>query len=90
MTYSFEKLKEIFFLYGEEPRSVYIAKKIIEARNKGMVFCTTNDLNTIIETISKHPTTKKRIFQALRIEVNQELEILKKSLYDMIPHLSKG
>jgi 16S rRNA (cytosine1402-N4)-methyltransferase len=72
------KLQEIFFQLGQEPKSKQIARSIISARSKHK-FKTTGQLVDVIEEIiphrgarSIHPATK--IFQALRIYVNHELE----------------
>ncbi len=92
LNYSQEKdLYEILKNYGEEPHSRKIAAKIIEAR-KRKKFATTHDLVEFLETeINTHIKTKMRVFQALRIAVNNELENLQKSLEDAIDMLdSKG
>jgi 16S rRNA (cytosine1402-N4)-methyltransferase len=78
-TYSKEELETILKQYGEEPRARQIAALIVEHRP----FETTNQLATIVAKAwpghSKvHPAT--RTFQALRIAVNDELELLRKSL----------
>jgi 16S rRNA (cytosine1402-N4)-methyltransferase len=73
-----EKLEQIFFQLGEEPKSRHIARAIIAARSQHK-FKTTGQLVDVIEDVlgSKgkraiHPATK--IFQALRIYVNHELD----------------
>jgi len=85
LNYSEEKnLYEIFKDYGEEPHSRKIAARIITSRKKKK-FKTTLDLTKFLEEhINKHIKTKMRVFQALRIEVNKELENLKKSLWEAI------
>jgi len=87
-TYSMQELMEIFFQYGEESRSKVIASKIIEAR-KTREIVRTMDLVQIIEEAvganyfyKTHP--ERKIFQAIRIEVNQELRVLEKVLPDAI------
>lgn len=78
-------LSDIFYYYGEEKNSKQIAKKIIEFRKK-KVISTTSELVELIKKVNiykkKHPAT--RVFQALRIYVNDELNeldiTLKKSL----------
>ena len=78
-------LSDIFYYYGEEKNSKQIAKKIIEFRKK-KVISTTAELVELIKKVNtykkKHPAT--RVFQALRIYVNDELNeldiTLKKSL----------
>lgn len=84
--YSQEELTKIFFEYGEEKFSRKIAKAIIDYRLSNIEsreIKTTFQLKEIIEKAI--PTWKKRetvsrIFQALRIEVNDELNVLKKAL----------
>ncbi len=87
-TYSFKDLKKIFKDYGESKFSTSIANAIIKYRSKKEI-STTLELVDIIksavpykEKIKKHPA--KQIFQALRIEVNNELFVLKKSLNDAL------
>jgi 16S rRNA (cytosine1402-N4)-methyltransferase len=77
--YPSEKLVEIFFKYGEEKNSKKIVRNIIEAR-KEMTIKTTKDLREIIEKIVPSRfllKTLSRVFQALRIYVNNELDELK-------------
>lgn len=83
-SYKKEDLIRIFKEYGEEPASKKIAEKIFEERKKWNKFSTTIELASLIWQISNYPVTKARIFQALRIEVNKELEVLEKSLKDGI------
>lgn len=85
-TYSEEAISTILYTYGEEPRSRFIAKRIVEMRNI-QPFNTTFDLRKIIEEItpsSQHFKTLSRVFQAIRIEVNQEIDVLTKTLNDII------
>lgn len=89
--YSYNDLVRIFYMYGEDPFSKQIAKKIVENRP----IETTLELVEVIKKAlpqkvlnSKgHPA--KRIFQALRIEVNDELKVFEKSLKDAINLLNK-
>ncbi len=93
-TYSIEELANIFFIYGEEKMSRVIAKKIVSERlNKEIK--TTKELVKIIESAvgakyfnKSHP--ERQIFQAIRIEVNGELDVLKKVLPDAISLLNKN
>tara|TARA_A100001234_G_scaffold220815_1_gene234704 strand:- start:2936 stop:3832 length:897 start_codon:yes stop_codon:yes gene_type:complete len=76
--YSKEKLSEIFRRYGEFSNSNLIADKIIEFR-KSNVIVNTNDLIQSLKVLT--PSSKKnkflaRVFQAIRIEVNDELSCL--------------
>lgn len=91
--YSQEQLAKIFKDYGEERHSSLIAHKIKEALDDGVIFETTLDLSNFISKIIKghqkiHPAT--RVFQALRIEVNQELEELKQVIEDSLELLNIG
>lgn len=76
-SYKEEDLVRIFSEYGEERFSKRIAKKIVEVRKKAPIKTTTELANLIINATPKvkthlHPAT--RVFQAIRIEVNQELK----------------
>ncbi len=82
--YSYEKLVDIFFKYGEEKYSRNIAKKIVELRKEKKIE-TTLELAEIIASAvpakykrDHHPSRK--VFQAIRIEVNDELNVFAKSL----------
>lgn len=92
--YSYEKLRDIFYKYGEEKFSNSIAKKIVEEREKKKIE-TTLELVEIIKSAvpdkykrEHHPARK--IFQAIRIEVNDELDVLKKSLTDALDLIKVG
>ncbi|MCF7859048.1 MAG: 16S rRNA (cytosine(1402)-N(4))-methyltransferase RsmH [Candidatus Cloacimonetes bacterium] len=81
-TYPFEELTRIFREYGEEKEAVRIANNIIKERNKKEIK-TTQQLSTIIENcILSHKSikAKARIFQAIRIYVNKEIETLTTAL----------
>lgn len=84
-SYTASKLREIFLKYWEEPWSNKIANLIVEKR-KEKKFKTTKEL---AEIIPWPPRVKARIFQAIRIEVNKELEMLKESLEQAIKLLEK-
>jgi len=85
-------LKRIFYRYGEEPFSGPIARKVIEARKHAPITTTRALAEIITRGIreDKKNATLSRIFQALRIEVNRELENLKVSLEAAISLLQKG
>ncbi|NCN22205.1 16S rRNA (cytosine(1402)-N(4))-methyltransferase RsmH [Candidatus Falkowbacteria bacterium] len=92
--YSLLELTKIFREYGEEKQAYRIAKKIVETRKKKKIK-TTSDLCTLIEEIipirawSKiHPATK--VFQALRMETNKELEVLAEALEQAEKRLKIG
>ena len=81
-TYSEEQLSKIIFEYGEERHARKIAKLILEERKSSPIE-QTSDLITLIkraypERASKHPA--KKTFQAIRIEVNRELEVLENAI----------
>ena len=93
-TYSYDALKKIFKEYGESKFSSSIARNIVKYRETKKIE-TTLELVEIIkssvpykERVKKHPA--KQIFQALRIEVNRELEVLKKSLDDSLSMIGVG
>lgn len=88
-SYKQEDLRRIFLDYGEEKRANLIAKKIVEKRKKKK-FETTKDLANTIDEVTKDKKTKIKIFQAIRIETNNELENIKKSLTDAINILEKN
>ena len=90
-TYSYEKLVDIFYKYGEEKYASSIAKGIINSRP----ITTTLELVEVIKNNvpekykrDKHPARK--VFQAIRIEVNDELNVFEKSLKNSLELLSVG
>lgn len=91
--YSEEELTRIFFTYGEEKNSKKIAKSIVEQRTLEPIE-TTKRLVEIIQSCfppfckGGHPA--KKTFQALRIEVNNELSGLSHALTDIIDKLNVG
>ncbi len=94
-TYSIQELTRIFREYGEDKYSYQIARKIIEKRQQKPVE-TTLDLVEIIKAckpqkeLAKKGHPAKQIFQALRIEVNDELGALKEALKDGLDVLNVG
>jgi 16S rRNA (cytosine1402-N4)-methyltransferase len=90
--YSDEELKRIFKRYGEEPFAGPIARKITAARIAKPVETTTELAEIVTKGVreDKKASTLSRIFQALRIEVNQELESLTSSLEQAIRLLRQG
>ena len=87
-----EKLSNIIYKYGEEKNSRKIARQIVQSR-KSKKFTTTNELkNVITELTSPRYQTKtlSRVFQALRIHVNNELEFLKQFLKNSIDVIKEG
>lgn len=87
--YRREQLTEIFQKYGEEPMTHKIVKAICDER-RNQKFETTHQLNELILANSGVPKSNTRIFQALRIEVNRELETLENSLHSAIQLLVSG
>lgn len=93
-TYSKENLEKILFEYGEEPFTKQIVKNIILAREKKRIDTTFELVDIIKQSVpakvlkNGHPA--KRVFQAIRIEVNGELKNLENALFDMIDSLNKG
>lgn len=94
-TYSESELTKIFFEYGEEKFSRKIAQRIVEKRELSPIR-TTLELSSIIEntipkkTVQKGSHPSKRVFQAVRIEVNGELRDLKQSVESFFEALRKG
>lgn len=93
--YSLDELTRIFFEYGEEKWSRRIADFIIREREKKPIETTFELVDIIKAAIPKkarldggHPA--KRIFQAVRIEVNGELRILEAAIKDFIDVLAPG
>ena len=92
--YSKEDLARIFYQYGEDKFSNNIAKKIVEYREKKPIE-TTLELVEIIKTavpmkfrIDKHPA--RQIFQAIRIEVNHELDVIAPAIEQALSLLKVG
>ncbi|MFJ5670741.1 16S rRNA (cytosine(1402)-N(4))-methyltransferase RsmH [Bacillus safensis] len=89
----FEDLVRIFYKYGEEKFSKQIARKIEEARKKAPIETTGELVNIIKEGIPAparrtggHPA--KRVFQAIRIAVNDELKVFEEALEQAIELLN--
>lgn len=80
--FSEQEIADILYKYGEEPKSRRIARKITEARKEKKIETTTELADIVIRAIGKsmkrHPA--KRTFQAVRMYVNQELEVLEEAL----------
>lgn len=93
--YSEEKLIEIFFEYGEEKYSKSIARQIVKERQEKEISTTLELVEVIKKAVPKkalidkgHPA--KRVFQAIRIEVNGELVKLKETIIEAGKLLNKG
>jgi len=81
--YSAKDLENIFYSYGEEPKTRFIVDAIIKAR-KIQPLTTTQELVKLIEESSFDPKSKLRVFQALRMEVNNELGVIEDALSDIV------
>jgi 16S rRNA (cytosine1402-N4)-methyltransferase len=86
------ELRRIFFEYGEERRGARVARRIVEAR-RACPIETTGQLASVVEsaipkTGPKHPATK--VFQAIRIAVNDELGALERGLLGAVASLAPG
>ena len=95
-TYSELDLKRIIRDYGEEKFAVQIARKIVNAREKASIETTFELANIVKSAIpvaaakkeAQHPA--KRTFQALRIEVNKELDVIRPAIDAEISKMNKG
>ncbi|MCK9537223.1 MAG: 16S rRNA (cytosine(1402)-N(4))-methyltransferase RsmH [Bacilli bacterium] len=93
--YSYEELRNIFYQYGEEKFAPPIARRIVTEREKQPITMTTDLAEIVLKSVppyirrlDSHPA--KKVFQALRIAVNDELNNLEVSLNDAISMLRKG
>ena len=92
--YSKNDLIKIFFEYGEEKYSKIIASNIVKYREKKKIQTTLELVQIISDSLpmkakrDKHPARK--VFQAIRIEVNHELDILEDSIKDALSMLNIG
>ena len=94
-TYSLEDLTKIFQTYGEEKYSYSIAKNIIKSREIAPIETTFQLVEIIkrskpMKELKKVGHPAKQVFQALRIAVNDELNVLTKTLYQALDHLKEG
>lgn len=93
--YSEKELEDIIFNYGEERWARRIAQFIVEERKSSPIETTLDLVSVIKKAIPKqvrkdghHPA--KKTFQAIRIEVNRELDVLKESIPKMVRLLNTG
>lgn len=87
-----EHLADIFYLYGELRRSRQIAAAIVKARQHKPIL-TTQDFLQVVDPLFRREKEKKdmaRLFQALRIEVNHEMQALSEMLTSATRLLAKG
>ena len=84
-TYSAAELQKVFSEYGEVRNSRTLANTIVEARQNDKI-ATIAQFKTLLEPLSKGNPNKylAQVFQALRIEVNKELEVLEQLLKDAV------
>lgn len=94
-TYEEERLYELIKWYGEERYARNIARRIVQKRQETEIRTTKELVEIIRDSMPAkakngkgHPA--KRTFQAIRIELNQELSVLEESLEDMVSLLSDG
>ena len=93
-TYSLEKLIKIFKVYGEEKYANSIAKGIVNKRKNSPINTTLELAEIIKENVPEkyrrmgHPARK--VFQAIRIEVNDELNVFEKALKDALDLINVG
>ena len=90
-----EELADIFFYYGEEYQARRIAQWIVEARRKERIVSTDQLVALVDQAIPKRFHPKKihvatKVFQALRIAVNRELDSLERILADGATLLAPG
>ncbi len=88
--YSQDELERIFFEYGEERFARAIARNIVRLRDEERIDTTFKLREIVAKSIKSqdaHP--EKRVFQALRIEVNRELEVLENTIERIVDHLKK-
>ncbi len=91
-SYDEERLADVFYLYGELRNSRKIASAIQKSRSVKKI-STINDFLEVLNPLFNREREKKelaKVFQALRIEVNQEMEALKEMLYAATAALKPG
>ena len=90
--YEEERLANIFYLYGELKNSRKLASVLVKARSKEKI-CTIGQFLDLVKPLFGREREKKelaKVFQALRIEVNQEMEALKEMLQAATEALRPG
>lgn len=87
-TYSYEQLVQIMKTYGEEKFAPRIAKNIVESRQKKEIVTTLELVeiikNSVPEKYRREHHPARKVFQAIRIEVNDELNVFEKALHDAL------
>ncbi|MAX69502.1 MAG: 16S rRNA (cytosine(1402)-N(4))-methyltransferase [Flavobacteriaceae bacterium] len=90
--YSEEQIRDVLLQYGELRQAPAMARVIVSERNNGEIK-TSEQLKTVLKRFLNHKKENKvlaQIYQAIRIEVNQEIEVLKELLLQMPEVLKKG
>lgn len=91
--YSEKQLTEIFRSYGEEKFSSVIARNIVREREKGEILTCGELAKVVEESIPpkfRYPSCARQVFQAIRIEVNGELEGLSECVTKLARRLNRG
>ena len=91
-TYSEEQLASVLYLYGELKQSRRMASAIVKARSEGDIDTTARLTQVVMPFIRKSQEKKElaQVFQALRIEVNHEIDALKSMLQQSLQVLKPG
>ena len=87
-----EKIADVLYLYGEIRQARRVASQIVKARSEKPLL-TTGDLLKVVQPLMPHNREKKdlaRVFQALRIEINHEMDALKEMLLAASEVLAEG
>jgi len=90
--YDEEQIRQVLWQYGELRQAPAMARVIVEERSK-LKINTSEELKTVLKRFLQHKNENKvlaQIFQAIRIEVNQEIEVLKELLLQTPELLKKG
>ncbi|QLG44401.1 16S rRNA (cytosine(1402)-N(4))-methyltransferase RsmH [Costertonia aggregata] len=90
--YEFDDLRRVFFQYGDLRNANAIAKKVLEDREKSPIKTTERLKGVLARFLPKHREHKilAQIYQAIRIEVNQEIQVIKEFLEQTHSLLDKG
>ena len=92
MNYSEEQLADVFYLYGELKNARKLASTIVKARNQSPIETVERLLEVVKPLINPRQEKKElaMLFQALRIEVNGEIDVLKRPLQQSLDALKPG
>ena len=90
--YALERLASIFYTYGELPNGKQLARQIVSEREKEEIATTGQLVNAIMPMLPKGKENKvlSQLFQAIRIEVNDEMTVLKEFLNQSVECLKPG